>query len=183
MMANTPATPQLNDEIVISKIILIRGLKVMIDKDLASLYRVSTKVLNQQVKRNRERFPEDFMFQLTQEEKDEVVTKCDHLKSLKYSPVLPLAFTEFGVMMLASVLKGETAIRVNIQIVRVFAKMREMVLANKDILLKLEQVENKLSQHDNQIEVIFNHIKELIDPPAATRRKIGFRRSDEEEGG
>jgi hypothetical protein len=182
-MANTPAAVQLNDETVISKIILVRGLKVMIDRDLASLYRVSTKVLNQQVKRNPDRFPEDFMFQLTQEEKDEVVTKCDHLRSLKYSPVLPFAFTEFGVMMLASVLRSETAIRVNIQIVRVFAKMREMVLANKDILLKLEQVENKLAQHDSQIEVVFNHIKELIDPPAVARSKIGFRRSNEEEGG
>ena len=181
-MPKTNAAVQITDETVITKIILIRGCKVMVDKDLAELYHVTTKRLNEQVKRNRQRFPEDFMFQLTQQEKDEVVAICDHLKSLKFSPVLPNAFTEFGVMMLASVINSETAIQVNIRIVRVFAKMREMLLTNKDILLNLEKMEKRLTEHDDHIAVIFNYIKKLINPPPVPRRKIGFRRSDEDEG-
>lgn len=180
-MRKTNESVKISDEAVITKIILVRGVKVMVDKDLSELYGVSTKALNQQVKRNKNRFPEDFMFQLTPEEKDEVVATCGHLKNLKFSPVLPNVFTEFGVMMLASVLNSETAIQVNIQIVRVFAKMREMLQANKNILLKLDKIENRLAEHDDQIEVIFNHIKELINPPAIKRQKIGFRRSDEDE--
>ena len=131
------------DEVVISKIILIRGKKIMIDKDLAELYNVTTKRLNEQVKRNRKRFPEDFTFQLTQEEKEEVVANCDHLKTLKYSPNLPFAFTEHGAVMLASVLNSERSIEVNIQIVRIFTKMREMLLNYKDVLLKIEQLEKR----------------------------------------
>ena len=118
-----------------NKIIMVRGKKIMIDRDLAELYGVTTKQLNQQVKRNAKRFPEDFMFQLTGDEKDEVVTNCDHLRTLKFSPVLPFAFTEQGAVMLASVLNSERAIEMNIQIVRVFTKIREMLLAHKDILL------------------------------------------------
>jgi hypothetical protein len=105
------------DEIVIHKILLLRGKRVMIDKDIAELYGVTTKRLNEQVKRNKKRFPEDFMFQLSQEEKDEVVAICDHLKTLKFSPNLPFAFTEHGAVMLASVLNSDRAIEVNIQIV------------------------------------------------------------------
>lgn len=176
------ALVQLADETVISKIIVIRGVKVMVDKDIADLYQVTTKRLNEQVKRNKDRFPEDFMFQLTAEEKDEVVTKCEHLKTLKFSPVLPYVFTEFGIMMLASVLNSSIAIQVNIQIVRVFAKMREMLLTHKDILLKLEKIEKKLGGHDGQIEVLFDHIKQLINPPQPPRPRIGFRRKDEEPG-
>ena len=122
------------DEIVINKILVLRGKKVMVDKDIAELYGVSTKRLNEQVKRNKKRFPEDFMFQLTQEEKDEVVAICDHLKNLKYSPNLPFVFTEHGAVMLASVLNSDRAIEVNVQIVRIFTQIREMLLTNKDIL-------------------------------------------------
>src|ERR1700734_1514439 len=100
------------EEIIVGKILLIRSKKVMIDRDLAELYGVTTKQMNQQVKRNLKRFPEDFMFQLTTEEKEEVVTKCDHLKILKYSPVLPYVFTEHGAVMLASVLNSDRAIEV-----------------------------------------------------------------------
>jgi phage regulator Rha-like protein len=107
----------------------------MLDRDLAELYGVTTKQLNQQVKRNIKRFPEDFMFQLNEEEKTEVVTICDHLASLKFSPNLPYAFAEHGAVMLASILNSNRAIEVNIQIVRVFTKMREMLLTHKDILL------------------------------------------------
>jgi len=169
------------DEIVMSKILLIRGKKVMIDRDLAELYGVPTKRLNEQVKRNIKRFPEDFMFQLTAEEKEEVVANCDHLKALKYSPVLPHVFTEYGAVMLASVLNSERAIEVNIQIVRIFTQMREMLLTHKDILLKLEQLERKMTGHDEDIQLIFTYLKQLLNPPLEPRPRIGFRRAGEEE--
>jgi hypothetical protein len=163
------------DEIVISKILLIRGKKVMIDKDLAELYGATTKRLNEQVKRNKKRFPDDFMFQLTQEEKDEVVANCDHLKTLKYSPNLPYVFTEYGAIMLANVLNSDRAIEVNIQIVRIFTKLREMILTHKDILLKLEQLEKEAGQNSTDIQTIFSVLKELINPPQEPRPPIGFK--------
>jgi hypothetical protein len=163
------------DEIVIHKILLLRGKRVMIDKDIAELYGVTTKRLNEQVKRNKKRFPEDFMFQLSQEEKDEVVANCDHLKTLKFSPNLPFAFTEHGAVMLASVLNSDRAIEVNIQIVRIFTQIREVLLTNKDILLKLEILERKTTGHDEEIRVIFEALKGLINPPREPRRRIGFK--------
>lgn len=147
----------------------------MIDKDIAELYGVTTKRLNEQVKRNKKRFPEDFMFQLSQEEKDEVVAICDHLKTLKFSPNLPFAFTEHGAVMLASVLNSDRAIEVNIQIVRIFTQIREVLLTNKDILLKLEILERKTTGHDEEIRVIFEALKGLINPPREPRRRIGFK--------
>ena len=175
-MAKTSKKPlMIPDEIVINKILLLRDRKVMIDKDIAELYGVSTKRLNEQVKRNAKRFPEDFMFQLTQEEKDEVVANCDHLKTLKYSPNLPFVFTEHGAVMLASVLNSDRAIEVNIQIVRIFTRMREMLLTNKDILLKLEQLENRVSSHDENIKMIFEALKQLLNPPHEPRKRIGFK--------
>jgi hypothetical protein len=167
------------DEVVINKILFLRGKKVMIDKDIAELYGVPTKRLNEQVKRNKKRFPEDFMFQLTGEEKDEVVAKCDHLKTLKYSPNLPYAFTEHGAVMLASVLNSDRAIEVNIQIVRIFTQLKEMLLINKDILLKLEQIEKKATGHDADIQLIFEYLKQLINPPQEPRPAIGFKRINE----
>lgn len=166
------------DEAIINKILLIRDKKVMIDKDIASLYGVPTKRLNEQVKRNLKRFPDDFMFQLTQEEKDEVVANCDHLKNLKYSPNLPYVFTEHGAVMLASVLNSDRAIEVNIQIVRIFTKMKEMLLTHKDILLKLEQLENKVSSHDENIQMIFEALKQLLNPPQEPRKRMGFKPDD-----
>ena len=148
-----------------SKILHIRGKKVMIDRDLAELYGVTTKRLNEQVKRNTKRFPEDFMFQLNVEEKEQVVAKCDHLKTLKYSPVLPYVFTEYGAVMLASLLNSERAIEVNIQIVRIFTRMREMLTTNQEILLKLEPLEKKVSGHDEDIQLIFKYLKKLLTPP------------------
>lgn len=169
------------DEVVINKILLIRSKKVMIDKDLAGLYNVTTKRLNEQVKRNRKRFPEDFMFQLTQDEKDEVVANCDHLKSLKYSRNLPYAFTEHGAVMLASVLNSNKAIEVNIQIIRVFNQLREALLNYKDVLLKLEQLEQQTLQNTGDIQVIFNYLKQLITPAEQKNRtRIGFRRKAEQ---
>lgn len=169
------------DEVVMNKIIKVRGQKIMIDRDLAELYGVSTKRLNEQVKRNKKRFPEDFMFQLTEEEKGEVVANCDHLRALKFSPVCPFAFTEHGAVMLASVLNSERAIEMNIQIVRVFTKIRELLLTHKDILLQLEKIEKKLTGHDEDIALIFQYLKQLLNPPQPPRRKIGYKRNEEEE--
>jgi ORF6N domain len=180
-MATSKGTIRVPDEMVMTKILLVRGKKVMIDKDLAELYGVTTKRLNEQVKRNTKRFPIDFMFQLTEEEKEEVVAICDHLKTLKYSPQLPYVFTEYGAVMLASVLNSERAIEVNVQIVRIFTRMRELIMTNQEILLKLEQLERKVDGHDENIRVIFAYLKKLLDPPQQPRPRIGFRRKDEQE--
>jgi hypothetical protein len=180
-MSNLRKKKIIPDEVVMNKIIMVRGQKIMIDRDLAELYGVSTKRLNEQVKRNKRRFPEDFMFQLTEDEKSEVVANCDHLKTLKFSPVLPFAFTEHGAVMLASVLNSGRAIDMNIQIVRVFTKIREMLLTHKDILLQLEKIEKKLAGHDEDITLIFQYLKQLLNPPQPPRRKIGFKRNDDEE--
>lgn len=166
------------DETIINKILLIRNKKVMIDRDIASLYGVPTKRLNEQVKRNRKRFPDDVMFQLTEEEKYEVAANCGHLKTLKYSPNLPYVFTKHGAVMLASVLNSDRAIEVNIQIVRVFTKMKELLLTNKDILLKLEQLENKVNGHDENIKMIFEALNQLMNPPNEPRKRIGFKPDD-----
>ena len=164
------------DEIIMNKILLIRGKKVMIDTDLAELYGVETKRLNEQVKRNSKRFPEDFMFQLTQEEKQALIENNTHLTNLKFSPNLPFAFTEHGAVMLASVLNSDRAIEVNIQIVRIFTNIREMLLTNKEILLKLEQMEKKATQHDEDIQVIFTYLKKLLNTPNPPRTEIGFKK-------
>ena len=163
-----------------NKILFIRDKKVMIDKDLAELYGVSTKQLNQQVKRNIARFPAEFMFKLTKKEKEEVVTNCDHLKALRFSPNLPYAFTEYGAIMLANVLNSDKAIQVNIQIVKVFTKMKEMLLTNKDILLKLEKMEKDVKENKKDIAMIFEALKQLLTPPQQKRRMIGFNRKDNE---
>ena len=177
-MAKSNAEITITDDIIMSKILVIRGQKVMIDRDMAELYGVTTKRLNEQVKRNGLRFPDDFMFQLTDEEKNEVVAKCDHLKSLKFSPTLPNAFSEHGAVMLASVLNSETAIKVNVQIIRIFTKMREMLITHKDILLKLESVEKQVTNHDEKIKLIFEYLKELLHNPNPPRELIGFKRYD-----
>ena len=178
------AIKEISEEIVINKILFIRGKKVMLDKDLAEMYGVLTKRLNEQVKRNIKRFPSDFMFQLTKEEAENLISqnaissskiKTKNLKSQfatsSYGGTrkLPYAFTEQGVAMLSSVLNSDTAIDVNIKIIRIFTKMRELLLDNKDILLKLEQLERKVSKqdikvnkHEREMEMIFSAIKELL---------------------
>jgi len=132
---------------------------------------VPTKVFNQAIKRNRERFPDDFIFQLTKEEKDEVVTNCDHLKRLKFSPNLPFAFTEHGAIMAATILNSPVAIKVSIQVVRAFVKLREMLATHKDLAKKLEDMERK---YDAQFKVVFDAIRELMKPPEPKKRQIGF---------
>lgn len=163
-------------EKVVRIILLIRGQKVMVDADLAKLYGVTTKRLNEQVRRNRDRFPEDFMFQLTAEEKAEVVANCDHLKNLRFSPVLPLVFTEHGALMLASVLNSPKAVEMSLFIVRAFIRMREVLSAQKDLAQKLAELERKSSQHDAEIQAIIRALRELMaPPPEKPKRPIGFR--------
>ena len=160
-------------QVITSKIFVIRGKKVMLDRDLALLYGVTTKRLNEQVKRNKKRFPEDFMFQLTNKEKEEVVAICDHLKSLRFSPHLPLAFTEQGIAMLSVVLNSDRAISVNIQIMRAFTQLRRMLLTNVNLKHKIEEMEKK---YDKQFLVVFQAIKQLLEPAPAPRPKriVGF---------
>jgi len=143
----------------------------MLDSDLALLYEVPTKRLNEQVRRNKKRFPEDFMFQLTFKEKKEVVAICDHLKFLKFSPHLPLAFTEQGVAMLSGVLNSNRAIAVNIQIMRAFTQLRRMLLTNVDLRRKIEEIEKK---YDKRFLIVFEAIRQLLEPPAEKKRIIGF---------
>ncbi|MCX7148656.1 MAG: ORF6N domain-containing protein [Rhodocyclales bacterium] len=159
---------------VINRILQLRGQRVMLDADLAELYGVTTKRLNEQVKRNIERFPEDFMFQLNAEEKTEVVAICDHLGQLKYSRSLPYAFTEHGALMLGNVLKSSRAVEVSLLVVRAFVQIREMLSAHKDIAAKLDQMERKLSSHDQAIAGLIDAIRQLMAPATPARRGIGF---------
>jgi hypothetical protein len=157
-------------------ILVIRGCKVMLDADLATLYGVTTKRLNEQVKRNSDRFPEEFAFRLTTEEKAEVVAKCDHLHRLKFSPTVPYAFTEHGALMLASVLNSPIAIQASVQIVRVFIRLREALASNKGLRRRLDALEKKYDTHDAHIKEIFVAIHALMEPPpGVAKRRIGFR--------
>ena len=160
-------------ELIERKIYLIRNKKVMLDSDLAKLYDVETKVLNQAVKRNIARFPKDFMFRLNKEEalelsRSQIVT-LKRGQNIKY---LPHVFTENGVAMLSSVLNSEMAIQVNIQIMRTFTKIREMLSSHKDLKRKIEEMEKK---YDSQFKIVFNAIKELMTLPEKQVRKIGFK--------
>ena len=162
------------------RILLIRGQKVMLDSDLAELYEVETKALNRAVRRNIERFPRDFMFELTAGEFESL--RCHFGTSNLRSQIvtsnrrggrryLPLAFTEQGVAMLSSVLRSERAVQVNIAIMRAFVKLREMLASNRDLARRLEEMEQK---YDAQFRVVFDAIRELMTPPAKPRRRIGF---------
>lgn len=152
---------------------MIRGHRVLLDTDLAELYGVTTKRLNEQLKRNRERFPEDFMFKLTLTEKMEVVANCDHLRKLKFSSTLPNAFTEHGAIMLANILKSKRAVQVSIQVVRAFVKLRTILLNNKELVKKLIALEKK---YDHQFKVVFEAIRQLMVPPPYPSKKIGFKK-------
>jgi len=167
------------DESVISRIYYIRGQKVMLDKDLAELYGVQPKRLREQVKRNAERFPSNFLFQLTDNELDSMGSQFATPSKQQLGGHLPYAFTEHGVLMLASVLRSKTAMQVSVRIIEIFVKMRAMLSAHKDILLKLEQLENQVTQNSEDIQTIFVALKELLSPPQEPRPRIGFRRTDE----
>jgi len=169
------------DEVIISKIYLIRDKKVMLDRDLASLYEVETKQLKRAVRRNRERFPEDFMFELTKEElsdwRSQFGTSNSEIMGLR---IPPFAFTEYGIIMLASILNSERAIRVNIKIVRIFIRMREMLETHKEILKKLELLERKDIEQDDKIMLIFEYLKQFEaskqkELEQQNRPRIGFK--------
>jgi len=161
-------------EVIATRILEIRGKKVMLDRDLAKLYGVSTKVLNQAVKRNIKRFPLDFMFQLTNPERLELVTICDRFNSMKHSTSEPYVFTEQGVAMLSSVLNSERAIQVNILIMRAFIKLKELFLTHKDLAIKIDVLERKYAEHDDKIRAIFEAIRQLLEPSVKEKKIIGF---------
>lgn len=167
------------EEVIINKILIIRGQKVMVDRDLAELYGTTTIRLNEQVKRNITRFPDDFMFQLTKEEKEEVIAFCDNLKNLKFSPHLPYVFTEYGAVMLASVLNSQKAVEVNIQIVRVFIKLRQILMDNTELRLAIEEMKKKTDNNTKNIEVIFRYFDEFLEKKGAgkPRKLIGYKLS------
>jgi len=158
-------------EIIENKIFFLRGKKMMLDRDLATLYNVETKALNQAVRRNIDRFPNDFMFQLTRTETQELVTNCDRFIRLKHSTSLPYAFTEHGILMLSSVLNNRRAIHVNIQIMRAFTKLREMLASHIELRRKIQNMEQK---YDYQFKQVFKAIKKLLDPPKKQKNPIGF---------
>ena len=169
-----------------SYILLIRGQKIMIDADLARLYGVATRALNQAVKRNKLRFPPDFMFQLTSAEKQEVVTNCDHLSRLKFSKALPFAFTEHGAIQAANVLNSSEATEVGVYVVRAFVRLREMVMTDKAFALRLDDLEHRVEllglkhgalEHNTtvQIKEIVDALRQLMSTPAPIRKRpIGF---------
>jgi hypothetical protein len=167
----------LPDEFIEDTILLIRGKRVILDHDLARLYGVATRVLNQAVKRNLDRFPEDFMFQLTEIESDE----CQRLRSqiviLKkargtHRKYQPYAFTEHGILMLSSVLKSQRAVQVNIQIMRTFVRLRQMLASNETLIERLDKLEE---DYDDKFKIVFRAIRQLMKPRAVKRKPIGFR--------
>lgn len=164
------------DEIIINKIYLVRGQKVMIDRDLAELYGVETKALKQAVRRNISRFPDDFMFEMNVEEfafwREKNIVEQHDKQGLRYAP---FCFTEHGVTMLSCILNSKTAIEVNLRVIRLFTQLREMILTNKEILLKLEQLENRTIKQDEAIKLIFGYLEELVNPKTGPMRKIGFK--------
>jgi len=169
-------------EVIERKILLIRGEKVMLDSDLAELYGVETFNVNKAVKRNIDRFPEDFMFQLSKGEADSLrfqigMSKEKGRGGRRY---LPYVFTEQGVAMLSSVLNSERAVKVNIEIMRAFVRLRQMLASNAELARKLEQLERKIEKHDEEIKAIFNAIRQLMAPATVAKKgRIGFRREEE----
>ena len=178
--SNTALVPRIEGRIQV-----IRGLRVMVDVDLAALYGVPTKRLNEQVKRNRERFPADFLFQLNPAEKAEVVAHCDHLQKLKFSKVLPYAFTEHGAIQAANVLASAQAVEMGIYVVRAFVHLREALATNADVAKRLAELEMKTESlelsHDTfsrntrlQLRQLLDAVRELATPPDPPKRPIGF---------
>lgn len=168
------------EEIIINQIYYIRNHKVILDSDLASLYEVETKQLKRQVRRNAERFPEDFMFELTTEEHHILRSQKGTLKQGEHSKYLPMAFTEQGVAMLSSVLNSQRAINVNIQIIRIFTRIRQLFIDNTELRLEIEKIKTKLDNQGKNMEVIFRYLDELIEQKEKPqpRKRIGFKPDD-----
>jgi hypothetical protein len=164
-------------EYLASKIYLIRGQKVMLDMDLAELYGVETKYLKRAVRRNMDRFPEDFMFELSSNEFENL--RCQFgTSSWESTRYAPMAFTEQGIAMLSSVLNSQQAIAVNIQIIRVFVRMRELIQTNKKLERRLEELEQRITGHDERITLLFEYLEQFINQTTG-RRRIGFKRKNE----
>jgi len=187
IMAKSVTQISIPDEVIMNKIYLIRGQKVMLDRDLAELYEVETKQLKRAVRRNMDRFPEDFMFVLSKEEltewRHQFGTSNSEIMGLRVSP---FAFTEHGVIMLASVLNSDRAIKVNLQIVRIFIRMREIMISNKEILYRLERMEHNIADHDVQILSILDYMGQLEEAKQQeldqkNRKRIGFKNSGNQE--
>ena len=156
-------------------ILMVRGDRVMLDADLAELYGVTTKALNQAVRRNERRFPPDFMFRLTKAEKKKVVTNCDHLRRIRFSPVLPHAFTEHGAIMAANILNSERAVEASVYVVRAFVRLRQLLATNAELARRLDALEAKIGRHDEQLLAVIQAIRELMEPPPESPRKwIGY---------
>ena len=183
------AVPIANSTDIARRILVIRGRRVLVDADIAALYAVTTKRLNEQIKRNRRRFPRDFVFQLTSAERDEVVANCDHLARLRFSPKLPYAFTEHGAIMAASVLNTPRAVDVSVFVVRAFIRLRDTIASNRNLAKKLDELEKRTgslaSKHDalaattrNQLRQVIETLRQLMAPQAPRRRSIGFVRQD-----
>jgi hypothetical protein len=170
------------EEVIISKIYTIRGKQVMLSHDLAELYQVETKALNQQVKRNIGKFPEKYMFQLTKDEYDRLRSQNVTLKRGQHVKYIPNAFTEHGILMLSSVLNSERADKVNMIIIDTFVKLREIFFVHKDVVHQLEKVQSKIIEHDNQLMVIFEYLKQIeqarqLESERKNRPRIGFKPS------
>lgn len=165
------------DEVVMNKIYIIRNQKVMLDRDLAELYQVETKQLKRQVKRNPERFPNDFMFELTVLEYDSLRCQFGTLKRGEHTKFLPMVFTEQGVSMLSSVLNSSLAIAVNIQIMRIFTRVRQMLTDNTELRLDIEKIKKKLDNQDKNMEIVFRYLDELLEKKEnpKPRTKIGYK--------
>lgn len=169
------------EEILLNKILLIRNQKVMLDKDLAELYGVTTSNLNKAVKRNIDRFPDDFMFQLTKEEFENLIFQIGISNSNPERQAwggtrkLPFAFTEQGVTMLSGVLTSERAVKVNIQIMRIYTKMRALMNTHKDLIFKVNELENKVGKQDKSIQQLFEYLRQLIQQENEPRKRIGFK--------
>ncbi len=166
------STPFATEDLIAQAILTVREQRVVLDADLAPLYGVSTKRLNEQVTRNRERLPPDVCFRLTQAEKDEVVANCDHLGRLKFSSTLPLAFTEYGAIMAASVLNSPRAVDVSVQVVRAFIAMRQVATVHAELASRLDDLE---ARYDGKFNQVFAAIRALMAPPVVPRKRIGFR--------
>ncbi|MBD1365242.1 ORF6N domain-containing protein [Mucilaginibacter sp. ZT4R22] len=179
-MANEIHQYTIPDEIILNQIYYLRGHKIMLDTDLAELYEVETKQLKRQVRRNIERFPEDFMFELTDIEYGSLRSQIGTLKRGEHSKYLPMAFTEQGVAMLSSVLNSRRAISVNIQIIRIFTKLRQMFIDNTDLRLEIEKIKTKLDNHDKNMEIVFQYLDELVQKKEEPkiRKRIGYKSDD-----
>ena len=164
----------ITEEVVISKIYQIRGVKVMLDRDLAKLYNVKAIRLREQIKRNSEKFPSHFMFRLSKEETDMMVSQNAIPSKQHLGGSLPYVFTEHGLLQLANVLKSAQATQMSIRIIEVFVKMREVLFTHKDLLLEMESIRKKVSGQDEKIDLIFNYLKQFIKEKETPRKRIGF---------